>query len=81
MKLQQGISKENLEKQIGKEVEVLVEELSFDGKTYIGRTDKDVPEIDGIVYYNSKESLKLGTFVKGTVKDVSNYDLIVNHLV
>ena len=80
MTLQQQISKENLEKQIGKEVEVLLEEVSFDGKTYIGRTERDVPEIDGIVYYNAqnaKEKLDLGTFVKGTIKDVSNYDLIV----
>ena len=78
MTLQQQISKENLEKQIGKEVEVLLEEVSFDGKTYIGRTDKDVPEIDGIVYFHAKEKLKLGTFVKGRVEDVSNYDLIVS---
>ena len=78
MTLQQQISKENLEKQIGKEVEVLLEEVSFDGKTYIGRTERDVPEIDGIVYFHAKEKLKLGTFVKGRVEDVSNYDLIVS---
>ena len=29
------------------------------------------------IYYNSKEKLQLGTFVKGKVIDVSNYDLIV----
>ena len=77
MELQQRISKENLERKIGKKVEVLIEDKSFDGKTYIGRTYMDVPEIDGVVYYNTEENLELGTFVDGKVDDVSNYDLIV----
>ena len=76
MSMQKQISKENLENKIGKNVEVLVEEVAFDGKTYVGRSYMDVPEIDGIVYINSKENLKLGEFTKTTVKDVSNYDLI-----
>lgn len=50
MSLQKEISKENLQKQIGKKVEILVEDRAFDGKTYIGRTRFDVPEIDGVVY-------------------------------
>ena len=50
MSLQKEISKENLQKQIGKKVEILIEDKAFDGKTYIGRTSFDVPEIDGVVY-------------------------------
>ena len=65
-----------MEKRKGQDIETLIEGKSFDGKTYIGRTYMDVPEIDGVVYYNSKEKLQLGTFVKGKVIDVSNYDLI-----
>ena len=76
MSLQQEISKENLQKQIGREVEILVEDKSFDGKTYIGRTYMDVPDIDGVVYLNTNEDLQIGSFVKGKVIDVSNYDLI-----
>ena len=76
MSLQQEISKENLKKQIGKEVEILIEDRSFDGKNYIGRTYMDVPEIDGIVYLNSSKELKIGEFTKGKIIDVSNYDLI-----
>ena len=80
MTLQQQISKENLEKQIGKEVEILIEDKSFDGNTYVGRTYMDVPEIDGIVYINTKEDLELGSFVRGKVVDVTNYDLIIKLL-
>ena len=76
MSLQKQISKENLENKIGKKVEVLIEEIAFDGKTYVGRSYMDVPDIDGIVYINSKENLKLGEFAETIVKDVSNYDLI-----
>ena len=76
MALQQEISKEKLEKQIGKEVEILVEDKSFDGKTYIGRTYMDVPDIDGIAYLNTDKSLQSGEFVKAKIVDVSNYDLI-----
>ena len=76
MSLQQEISKENLQKQIGREVEILVEDKLFDGKTYIGRTYMDVPDIDGVVYLNTNEDLQIGSFVKGKVIDVSNYDLI-----
>lgn len=76
MKLQQEISKQNLENKIGKEVEILIEGKAFDGKTYIGRSSMDVPEIDGVVYVNTKKELHMGEFVKGKIVDVSNYDLI-----
>ena len=76
MSLQQEISNENLKKQIGRKIEILIEEKSFDGKTYVGRTYMDVPEIDGIVYLNTDKELKIGEFTTGEIIDVSNYDLI-----
>ena len=76
MSLQHEISKKNLEKQIGRKIEILIEGKSFDGKTYIGRSYMDVPEIDGIVYLNTDKNLQLGEFAEGTVVDISNYDLI-----
>lgn len=60
MSLQKEISKENLQKQIGKKVEILVEDRAFDGRTYIGRTRFDVPEIDGVVYLRQAKE-KTGT--------------------
>ena len=79
---QQKISKENLEKKIGKEIEVLIEDISFDNKYYIGRTIQDVPEIDGVVYIKNNgmysESEILNKFKKCKITDVSNYDLIAN---
>lgn len=80
MSLQQEISKENLQKQIGKEVEILIEGKSFDGRTYVGRTYMDVPDIDGIAYLNTDKNLQEGDFVKAKIIDVSNYDLICKEI-
>ena len=76
MSLQQEISKENLKKQIGRKLEILIEDKSFDGRTYIGRTYMDVPEIDGVVYLNTDKNLQIGDFTEGIVEDISDYDLI-----
>ena len=80
MQKQQIISKENLEKKIGKEYEVLIEDLSFDKKYYIGRTMQDVPEIDGMVYiennHRDKTENMINQFKKCKITDVSEYDLI-----
>ena len=82
MKSQQIISKQNLEKKIGKEYEVLIEDISFDKKYYIGRTMQDVPEIDGIVYIKNNNIDKteniINQFKKCKITDVSEYDLIAN---
>lgn len=81
MELQQKISKQNLENQIGKEVEVLIEDISFDQQYYIGRSDKDVPEIDGQVYIKNKNNtLKIGEFAKVKVIEVLDYDLICEQI-
>ena len=78
MKLQQEISKENEKKQIGKELEILVEGITPDKKYYLGRSYMDVPGIDGIAYVenNTKENL-IGKYVKAKVIEVKEYDLIL----
>ena len=80
MKEQQEISKENLEKKIGKKYEVLIENISFDGRYYIGRTIENVPDIDGLVYIKNNEKLKrkelINKFVNCKILDVNSYDLI-----
>ena len=77
MKLQQQISKENLEKHIGKTYEVLIEDaiVTDDKELYfVGRTYMDVPEIDGYIYL--KGDAEINTFVKCKIIDVRDYDLI-----
>ena len=80
MKVQQEISKELQRKKIGKTYEVLIEDMSFDGKYYIGRTMQDVPEMDGIVYIKNKTDKKpeeiLHHFINCKVAEVSDYDMV-----
>lgn len=81
MKEQQEISKQNLLNKIGKNEKVLVEDISFDGKYFVGRTMQDVPDIDGLVYIKNddenidKESI-LNNFVNCNIVEISDYDLI-----
>ena len=66
-----------MKNKIGQEVEVLIEDISFDGKYLVGRTKQDVPEIDGIIYIKNEENENLiNRFVKAKVIDVGEYDLI-----
>ncbi len=80
MKLQKEISKENEEKLIGKNVEVLVEGITSDDKYYVGRTYMDVPEIDGLAYIKIKNEIVnrdlIGEYIKANIIDVKDYDLI-----
>lgn len=80
MEVQQEISKEILANKIGKTYKVLVEDMSFDGKYFIGRTMQDVPEEDGLVYIKNNKDLDdntiINNFVNCKIIEVSNYDLI-----
>ena len=77
---QQKISKQVLENKVGKTYKVLVEDMSFDGKYFVGRTMQDVPEEDGLVYIENDGSFDvneiLNNFVNCKITDVTNYDLI-----
>lgn len=78
MSEQKEISKKKLEEQIGKKMQVLIENVSFDGKYLVGRTRNDVPEEDGIVYIKRTEKNEnlLNQFIWCKIVNVSDYDLI-----
>lgn len=80
MKAQKQISLEKQENKIGKTYKVLVEDISFDGKYFVGRTMQDVPEEDGLVYIKDAQNYKqediLNHFIECQIEEVSEYDLI-----
>lgn len=80
MKVQKQISLEKQENKIGKTYKVLVENISFDGKYFIGRTMQDVPEEDGLVYIKDASKYKqediVNHFVECKIEEASEYDLI-----
>jgi ribosomal protein S12 methylthiotransferase len=73
MEAQQKIGAKNLEKFIGQEITVLV--LEKRKGFYIGRTQYDAPEVDGVVFIKRRK-LNIGCFVKVKVTDSLEYDLV-----
>ena len=79
MEEQQKITSEKMKTKIGQEYEVLIENISFDGKYIIGRTMQDVPDIDGLVYIKNEDNnpqKDLHKFIKCRIIDSKEYDLI-----
>ena len=73
---QQKISKEINRYYQGKEIEVLVDEISSSkSKLAIGRTQADAPEIDGKVIIKTDEA-RVGEFIKVNIVETSEYDLV-----
>lgn len=76
MKLQQQIAFDKAEEMIGRKVEVLIEgKLPEDG-VFIGRTYKDAPNVDGMIFVNSDRELVTGDVVTVGITDFHEYDLI-----
>lgn len=75
MLTQQSISKEINSFHVGKEIEVLIDEIqSGKPKIAIGRTQGDAPEIDGKVVIRGDRA-QVGKFIKVKVTEASEYDL------
>ena len=75
MAIQSDISGEILSKNLGKTIEVLIEE-KIDDNNYVGRTYMDSPEIDGVTYVQSDKELEIGDFVQVEIIDSLDYDLV-----
>ena len=73
MQHQQGISTELLRAQVGKTIEVIVDEV--DEEETVARSYWDAPEIDGNVYLTTNLNLEPGDRLMVTVEDSNEYDL------
>ncbi len=75
MSIQQKISQENLQKNIGKTLYVIIDNYDSKLKAYIGRTQYDAPEVDGNVLIYEK-NIEIGQIIKAKIIDSTEYDLI-----
>jgi ribosomal protein S12 methylthiotransferase len=73
MALQEDISAELLAAKIGREIEVLVDEVDEEGT--IARSSADAPEIDGLVFVNDHFDAEPGDFLRVRVVDADEHDL------
>ncbi len=70
---QQQISAARLQARVGREIEVLVDEITDEGP--IGRSHADAPEIDGMVFLETDQVLSPGQVVRARVTHADEYDL------
>ncbi len=77
MALQKDISAEINEAWMGQSVRVLIDEAQKEEPgTYIGRTERDAPDVDGQVVVHSAKKLSPGDFVDVHITDSLEYDLV-----
>lgn len=76
MELQQEIAFDLAEDMIGREVLVMIEGKVADENAYVGRTYRDAPNVDGLIFINTDEELMSGDFAKVKVTGAMEYDLI-----
>jgi len=70
---QQAISAQRLQRKIGRDIDVLIDEVDEDGA--IGRSSADAPEIDGNVFVSGAKGARPGDMLRVRVTDADEYDL------
>jgi ribosomal protein S12 methylthiotransferase len=73
MQKQQSISSSRLQQKIGRQLEVLVDEVNTAGA--IARSYADAPEIDGVVNITDGHNLSPGDLTQVTITAADDYDL------
>lgn len=73
MALQQPISLKKNQAEVGKVVDVLIEQENPETGEFVGRSARFAPEVDGLVYVQGQA--RLGTLVPVEIKNADIYDL------
>lgn len=77
--VQKHISLENNKKRIGKEYEVIVEDVSEDENYFVCRSYAEAPDVDGRIYIKidekSADKIIVGEYSKVKIVDYNDYDL------
>ena len=76
MEVQQEISAEIFQSKVGREIDVLVDEIDEENDEAIARSPWDAPEIDGNVFLPGETDLKPGDKVRVRIVEAEEYDLV-----
>lgn len=79
MQLQQKIIKEKMESLLGKDFEVIVEDVTEDNKYFICRSYMDAPDVDPRIYLKLEENIDkviVGEYYRVTLEKIDGYDFI-----
>ncbi|MEQ8601570.1 MAG: 30S ribosomal protein S12 methylthiotransferase RimO [Devosia sp.] len=75
MEVAQNVSFGQLQKKIGRTIDVIVDDVRPEQNRVIARSKWDAPEIDGQVIVDQANGIKIGDIVQVTVTDNDEYDL------
>lgn len=73
MALQEEISLEKNQQKVGKTYKAIIDRV--EGKSYIGRTEGDSPEVDNEVIIETEQELLPGHFIQVTIERAEEFDL------
>ena len=76
MELQQEISLDKNESFVGQVLPVIIEGYDTEHDVYVGRTYRDAPNVDGLVFVNCDYELMSGSIVDVEIHEAGAYDLI-----
>ena len=76
MEAQQEISAEIFQSKVGREIDVLVDEIDEENDEAIARSPWDAPEIDGNVFLPGETDLKPGDKLRVKIVEAEEYDLV-----
>jgi ribosomal protein S12 methylthiotransferase len=76
MQIQQEVSLQRNKELVGRTMQVLVDGYLPDDDVYAGRTYRDAPDVDGMIFLSSDCTLMSGDMVDAVVTEASEYDLI-----
>lgn len=76
MALQQEVSLDKSAEMVGKTIDVLIEGYIAEDDTYVGRSYKDAPNVDGYVFVHTDWQLMSGTMVRVLITGATEYDMI-----
>ena len=79
MAAQQDVSRNLLETRVGREIDVIIDDVDEEGA--LGRSIWDAPEIDGSVFLNGDTDVKAGDIVRARVAHADEYDLWAERII
>lgn len=83
MTYQQKVLEEKMKKNIGKEFEVLVQDVSHDEKYFICRSYMDAPDVDPKIYLPINKdtyNIIIGGFYTVKITDIAGYDYVCEYV-
>jgi ribosomal protein S12 methylthiotransferase len=81
MEAQQAVHLARARAEVGREIEVLVEKVDPLRGEATGRSERDAPDVDGVVRLPGVRTARPGAFVRARVVAADGYDLVAEPLV